>query len=357
MTPVLELLGRLEQQGVCLSLGGDRLRVRGSRTALNPADIKALRTHKTEIITLLREQGTTPVEIPLLAQQRPAELPLSFAQERLWFLAQLENTANAYNMALALRLHGPLQIETLAAALNAVVERHEVLRTTFPASDGDPRQHIIATLDVPIECIDLTHLPESGRNDPFMRALRERSARPFDLTRGPLIRAALARLAEEDNVFLLCMHHIVADGWSLGVLTRELDIAYKSMTLGQPSTAPCLSLQYADYALWQRGLAKSPEWQRQLRWWQQQLDDAPTLLGLPTDRPRPSVQDSAGGTFPLTLNDRLTTRLERLGEHHGASLFMTLLALWGVLLGRYSNEDNIVIGTPIANRHRPVVLR
>jgi amino acid adenylation domain-containing protein len=351
MTTLVELLSRLKQQGVRLGLEGDQLRVRGARTALNADDIEALRTHKTEIITLLRE--SVPVEIPLSPPQRPADLPLSFAQERLWFLAQLENTASAYNMGLALRLHGSLQAEALTAALNTVVARHEVLRTSFPARDGNPRQQIARQLDIPLDSIELSHLPEPGRIDVCMRVLREHLAHPFDMVRGPLIRAALAHLAKEDNVLFLCMHHIIADGWSLGLLTRELDAAYQSVITGQLSTMPSITLQYADYALWQRELAKSTEWQRQLLWWRQQLDGAPTLLGLPTDRPRPSEQDSAGGTFPLALNNRLTAQLERLSEQYGASLFMTVFALWAVLLGRYSSEDDIVVGTPIANRHRP----
>lgn len=306
-----------------------------------------------ELAQQIEAQGTVPVEPPLLPQPRPAELPLSFAQERLWFLAQLENTAEAYNIALALRLQGALQVEALVAALATVVGRHEILRTCFPARDGSPRQQLAEPEPVPFETIELAHLPEPERTNACMRLLREHSVQPFDLARGPLIRAVLAHIGEEGHVLLLCVHHIVADGWSLGVLTWELDAAYRSALTGQAATLPPLALQYADYAIWQRALATGNEWQQQLHWWQQQLDGAPTLLGLPTDHPRPSVQDSAGATFPFTLSEPLTSQLERLGEQHGVSLFMMLLAVWSVLLGRYSNEDDLVIGTPIANRHRP----
>lgn len=352
MMSVIELLSNLEQKGISLSLDNEQLRVQGSRTALNTDDIEALRTHKVEIIHLLHEQQSAiPMTHSLSLQQRPAELLLSFAQERLWFLAQLENTANAYNMSLGLRLHGSLQIKALTSALNTIIERHEILRTTFPSWNGKPQQHIASSFNIALDIIDFSHLPTTRRTDACMQVLHERSLQPFELTQMPLIRAVLVCLTKDDHMLLLCMHHIVSDGWSLGVLTQELDAAYQAAITDQCPTLPPLSLQYADYALWQHEFAKSAEWQKQLDWWQQQLEGTPTLLDLPTDRPRLSVQDSASGTFQLTLNNALTTQLERLGEQQGSSLFMIFFTLWAVLLGRYSNEDDFVIGTPIANRH------
>nr|VFK12474.1 MAG: amino acid adenylation domain-containing protein [Candidatus Kentron sp. LPFa] len=351
MSALTELLRKLERRGIRLDPDGDRLRVRGARDALDAADTAALRARKAEIIALLREQEM-PQEAPA-PQPRPTELPLSFAQERLWFLARMESTADAYNLALALRLQGPISPNALAEALAVVVGRHEALRTDFPARDGAPRQRIMERVSLSIEPMDFGHLPESTRLDAARAALRERAARPFDLGCGPLVRATLVGLFAQDHILLLALHHIIADGWSLGVLTRELDVAYGAILAGTaPDLAP-LELQYADYTLWQRRYAESAHWRGQLDWWQQKLQGAPTLLGLPTDHPRPPIQGSAGATVTMTLDDRLTARLERLGEQQGASLFMTLFALWSVLLARYSGEEEMVIGVPVANRHRP----
>ena len=341
-------MAKLEQRGIRLSLDGDRLRVRAPRDALNAADTDALRAHKAEIIDLLRASSSVPT-----AQPRPAALPLSFAQERLWFLAQLEGGANAYNLALLLHLRGPLDTTALADALAVVIARHEVLRTCFAATAGVPRQQISEQITIAIEPIDLSGLPRGDRLDAATTALRERAARPYDLTQGPLLRAALARLDEADQVLLIGLHHIVADGWSLTLLTQELDAAYRARLGAREPTLPPLPLQYADYALWQRRLAEGAEWRRQLDWWQAQLAGAPTLLDLPTDHPRPSVQDTAAASLPIRLNAETTARLEQLGRQHGATLFQTLLALWAVLLRRWSDVDDIVIGTPSANRHHP----
>ncbi len=353
MSTVTDLLAKLAAQGVRLSLEGDRLRVRAARDALTAADTEALREHKAEIIALLQGQSAAPEAQTPCPQARPPVLPLSFAQERLWFLAQLEGSAGAYNLALLLHLRGPVQHSALADALAAVLARHEVLRTRFPVTDGVPRQQIEAEVELSVEPIDLTGVPAAQRLDAAQAELRERAARPYDLSRGPLLRAALARLADEDQVLLLGMHHIIADGWSLGVLCRELDAAYRARLTGGEPTLPRLALQYADYALWQRRLAEGAEWRQQLHWWQEQLAGAPTLLGLPTDRPRPSVQGAAGASLPVRWDADATTRLEQLGRAHGATLFQTLLALWALLLRRYSDEDDIVIGAPVANRHRP----
>jgi amino acid adenylation domain-containing protein len=353
MTIVVELLNQLDQLGIHLGLEDGHLRVRGKKEALTADHIEALRTHKSAIVKLLGEQKAVLAENPLVARQRPSELALSFAQERLWFLTQLENTANAYNIALALQLQGSLQVEVLNNAINAVVNRYEILKTTFPTRDGIPYQRIAAQIDISLEFIELGHLSVSVRDDTCMRILREQAACSFNLAQSPLIRASLIHLAENEHVLLFCIHHIVADGWSLGVLMEELNLAYQAISSRQPASASPPMLHYADYALWQRKLSTTDEWQRQLEWWQQHLADTPTVLGLPTDHLRPLVQDGMGDTFIFGLNEALTTELERLGEQHGASLFMTIFALWAILLGRYSNEDDLVIGTPIANRHRP----
>ena len=349
MSTVADLLTRLAERGVRLSLDGDHLRVRAARDALDAADTDALRAHKAEIIDLLRAQAT----VPTAPQQRPAVLPLSFAQERLWFLAQLEGGADAYNLALLLHLCGPLDPCALADALAVVIARHEVLRTCFPAPAGVPRQQIVEPITVAIEPIDLTGLPPTDRLAAAKTALRERAARPYDLARGPLLRAALARLDAGDQVLLIGLHHIIADGWSLGLLTQALDAAYRARLSARAPTLPPLDLQYADYALWQRRLAAGAEWRRQLAWWQGQLAGTPTLLDLPTDHPRSSVQDTAAASLPIRLDAATTGRLEQLGRRHGATLFQTLLALWAVLLRRWSDADDIVIGTPSANRHHP----
>ncbi|UJB13509.1 non-ribosomal peptide synthase/polyketide synthase [Xanthomonas translucens] len=288
-----------------------------------------------------------PAIVPL---PREGDLPLSFAQQRLWFLAQLDAQADlAYAMPGGVELHGALDLAALRQALDRIVVRHEALRTTFVASGDSAIQRIApAEVGFALDCIDLRHAHDPDAD--AQRLAEQEANTPFDLEHGPLIRGRLLRLAEHRHRLLVTMHHIVTDGWSIGLLLRELGALYAAFVQGQPDPLPPLPIQYADYTLWQRRWLDGPLLQRQLDFWRDHLEGAPTLLALPTDHPRPALQDYRGDSVDLTLHADLTEALTALSQRHGTTLFMTVLAAWGALLARLSGQDEAVIGTPIANR-------
>ncbi|NOK08417.1 non-ribosomal peptide synthetase [Corallococcus exercitus] len=276
-------------------------------------------------------------------------LPLSFAQERLWFLGRLHDAPGVYNMPMALRLDGPLDVALLRASLEALVLRHESLRTTFPEGDL-PTQHIV---EEPVLTLEVQRFEASGPEDVRVQTrLRQEAERSFDLAKGPLFRALLLQLKGTCSVLVLNLHHIVSDGWSLGVLYRELSSEYHARLQDHAPNLSPLPLQYADYAAWQRQWLQGDVLQRQLDFWKEQLADAPHVLELPTDRPRPAVQRFEGATYRFTLPDSLQHLLAALGREEGATLFMTLMAGFQVLLSHYSGQRDFIVGTPIANRTR-----
>jgi aryl carrier-like protein len=288
----------------------------------------------------------------IVPASRLEPLPLSFAQQRLWFLAQLDQRAGAaYAIPGGVRLKGSLDVAALQAAMNRIVARHEALRTFFDSVDGAPVQ-LVAPPEVglALERADLSDHIEAETE--LERLAAEEAAAPFDLARGPLIRGRLIRLADDDHVLLVTMHHIVSDGWSMGVLVNEFSALYAAYSQGEPDPLAALPIQYADYAVWQRRWITGEVLQRQLDFWRKHLSDAPALLELPTDRPRPAVQDYAGESFGFELDAELTANLKALSQRHGTTLFMTLLASWAALLARLSGQLDVVIGTPVANRHR-----
>lgn len=297
--------------------------------------------------------GALPADgLPALQPRtHPADPPLSFAQERLWVLDRFETTRTAYGVPLVLRLSGPPDRDALEAALQTLTVRHAALRTTFPERDGLPRQRVAESVALPLTRHDLTAATQPDAA--LLDAIRASASRPFDLANGPLARATLFTSGEGDHALLLCLHHIIADGWSLGVLARDLDAAYRTAVAGEARMPPAASLDPVDYALWQREAAETPAWQAWLAAWCRDLDGAPTVLELPTDRPRPAIQDTACAAVKVALDAELTEALERLAEQHGASLFMVVLALWAALLARHGGGDDIVLGAPVANRHRP----
>ena len=299
---------------------------------------------------LTRARSAPELAGPVGRVERPASIPLSFAQERLWFLDRLSPEAGAaYHIGGALRLNGPLRVEALQWSLNRIVERHEALRTVFVSESGRARQEVLARCELTLMCKDLSG--EAQRETLILaEAQDERSAR-FDLSRGPLIRARLLKLSDSEHVLLLTLHHIVSDGWSLGVLWRELSELYGSRVEGRTSTLPELPVQYVDYVLWQRQWLQGELLERQLGYWRRQLENAPVCLSLPSDRPRPALQSYRGGTLDVHLGEQLTARLRELSQRHGMTLFMTLYAGLAVLLWRLSAEDDVVVGTPVANRH------
>jgi amino acid adenylation domain-containing protein len=278
-------------------------------------------------------------------------VPLSFAQRRLWFLAQLEPESAAYHIYQAQRLQGPLNVEALQKALDTVVARHEALRTTFPVQDGEPFQDVHAPSAAALRTVELCGLV-SDREAELKRILGEEVRRPFDLTQGPLFRGLLVRVGAADHVLLLTLHHIVSDGWSMGVLMDELVCAYNAACRHTAAVLPPLPVQYADYAIWERERFKGPGLRQQLAYWKQHLAGAPEALSLPLDYPRPARRTLRGAGVDHELSSALSAALHSLARQERSSLFMVLSAAFQLLLHRLSGQDDIVIGTPVAGRDR-----
>ncbi|MDI2591032.1 amino acid adenylation domain-containing protein [Pseudomonas sp. 681] len=290
---------------------------------------------------------------PIVALSRDEDLPLSFAQQRLWFLAQMGDANSAYNIPAALTLRGALNVEALQRALARIVERHETLRSRFVQLNAEPQVLVVADLTFGLVVEDLRH--EYEAQAVLQSRIDHEAAQPFDLENGPLIRGRLLVMANDEHVLLLTMHHIVSDGWSMGVLTQELMALYQAFNQGQPDPLPALSVQYGDFALWQRRWLSGDVLQRRTEYWQQALAGAPALLMVPTDRPRPAQQDYSGHSIEVQLDPALTAGLKALSQRHGTTLYMTLMAAWALLLGRLAGEQDVVIGSPAANRQRTEV--
>jgi amino acid adenylation domain-containing protein/FkbM family methyltransferase len=281
---------------------------------------------------------------------RDGTAPVSFAQQRLWFLDQLRPGSNEYNLPAALRLRGALDVESLRRSFNELVRRHETLRTTFRSVEGEPVQVIAPALAAELPLTDLSRLPAPEREAEALRLTQEEATRPFDLERGPLVRATLVRLADEEHLLLFAMHHIVSDGWSMGVLVGEISTLYKAFVKGEPSPLKELPVQYADYAVWQREWLQGETLEAQLAYWRRQLEGAPPSLELPTDFPRPDTQVTAGAVETLVLPSDLVGSLKALGRREGATLYMVLLAAFQTLLSRHTGQQDILVGSPIAGR-------
>lgn len=294
--------------------------------------------------------GAKSPAIPRRTERSSA--PLSFAQQRLWFLDQLQPGSPFYNVPKAVRLKGALDVEALHGALEALVARQESLRTTFATIGASPVQVIAPTLVLPLPVTDLSALPKSEHDEEAVRLAAEEALRPFDLARGPLVRTTLVRLGQEDHVLLLTMHHIISDGWSVGVLFRELGTLYEAFSQNKLSPLRELPIQYADYAVWQREWMQGEVLDEQLRYWRERLGGELPVLELPTDRPRPAVQSFRGTFRHVALPKELSARLKEFSQREGATLFMTLLAAFQTLLARYTGQDDIIVGSPIANRTR-----
>ena len=294
--------------------------------------------------------GHPPPTPPLLPVPRDGSVPLSFAQQRLWFLDQLEPNSAQYNVPRALRLRGGLNKEALRWSLGEILRRHEPLRSTFVVREDGPVQVISPAAQIDLPITDLACVAEGERNLEAERLARKELQRPFDLSQGPLLRAHLLRLSEEEHILLLTMHHIVSDAWSAAILSRELSIHYSARLSGLPPHLPELPVQYADFAAWQRHWLQGEVLQQQLEYWRKQLEGAPSVLHLPTDRPRPAVPTYRGAGQRILLSRELSEGVKALSRREGVTLFMTLLAAFQVLLARYSGQEDIVVGSPIANR-------
>ena len=354
METVTELLGHLASRGIKLSVNAGKLNCHAQKGTLT-SDLQAgIVAHKAALIALLE---VPQEQAPLPDAAVPQRLPLSFAQERLWFLNELDPGSTGYSVPIAVSIGGELDVAQLERAINVIIARHENLRTVFPSEDGRAYQRILERVDFQLERVDLS---QSDVNHCLSPDAREREARelcladaakPFDLAGGPLLRGKVIRLAEEEHILLLNLHHIISDGWSLGILIRELGAIMDAFRAGRNPELPPLPIQYADYAIWQRQwLEEDGVLEEQLGYWRQKLAGVPESLDLFTDHPRPNVQSFEGASYTFSMDARLTARLKAIAEEQGGTLFMVLLAAFQALLHRYTGQNDICVGAPIANR-------
>ncbi|AMO93273.1 D-alanine--poly(phosphoribitol) ligase, subunit 1 [Collimonas fungivorans] len=303
-----------------------------------------------ERIVVLQRQGAVLALPPLMPRARGTRVPLSFAQLRLWFLDQYAPGTGVYNIPTAWRIKGPLDFVTLERSLNEIIRRHEALRTTFNSEAGDAEQVIASEGRIELTMVDLSH-GENASDRPDL-LINSEAKQSFDLARGPLIRASLFRLTEQEHIFLLTVHHVIADGWSIGVLVRELNVLYRTYGSGHEPVLARLPVQYADFAIWQKEWLQGDLLQEQLDYWKRTLEGAPPVLELPTDRPRPAMLTHQGALFKFNFGAKLSLGLQQLSQSSGTTLFMVAATAFNVLLHRYSRQDDICIGYPVANRNR-----
>jgi amino acid adenylation domain-containing protein len=350
----VDFLSYLRSRDIQVFVDGARLRCNAPEGTLTPGLRAEISERKAEIISFLRLANvtTSTTSIGLVPVSRDGgNLPLSFAQQRLWFLDQLVPNNAFYNVPAAVRLTGSLNLAALKQTFNKIVLRHEALRTTFVMLEGRLVQAIAPTLTISLPVIDLRELPEAEREPQVRRLTTEEAQRPFNLSTGPLLRVTLLRLDQAEYLLMLNLHHIVSDGWSIGVLIQELGTLYTAFTSEKLSPLPELIIQYADFAHWQREWLQGEVLASQLAYWRQQLDGI-SQLNLPTDRQRPAVQTYRGATQLLQLPKSLSEALEALSQREGVTLFMTMLAAFQTLLYRYTQQEDITVGSPIANRNR-----
>ncbi len=296
-------------------------------------------------------QPDTETEISYQDDQEEVYIfPASFGQRRLWFLDQFEPDSPYYNIPSAFRLYGPFRLDVFKRAIQEIVDRHESIRTTFAASDGEPVQVIAPKLILPVPVIDLSALKAEEKETEILRRATEEARKPFNLKKGPLARVTILKAGEEDHIILLTLHHIISDGWSMGVLVAEISALYNAFSNNQPNPLPELPLQYADYAEWQNEYLQGEVLDKQLQFWKEHLGSNPPVLELPTDRPRPKILTNAGASTSRIISKKLADAIASVGKQENATLFMTLLAVFKILLARYSGQTNISVGTPIANR-------
>jgi amino acid adenylation domain-containing protein len=312
--------------------------------------LKKLRSQ--QLISAIDNGTQAPPIVPVTREQA---IPLSFAQARLWFLDQLDKESFDYKVPSLWQVTGHLEVAALEQAIAQIIQRHEVLRTNFAIVDGSPVQVINPHLAVTLPVVDLEHLPAEEQFSQVRRLTTEEAQRPFELTNDSLLRLLLLRLGKESHVLLIVIHHIVCDGWSMEIFARELSTVYAAFCTKKLSPLPKLPIQYADFAHWQRKWLSGEVYEAKFNYWQQQLAGIPPLLKLPTDRPRPPVQTFRGSAEYCELNGELTQKLKHLSQQSGTTLFMTMLAAFALLLSRYSNQEDIVVGSPIANRNHQEV--
>ena len=349
----IEFLSQLRKSGLELQVAEDRLQITAPEGVLTPDLKQELVARKQEIIEFLkaaRRQGHETSRIPSYPRDR--HILLSYAQERLWFLDRLNPGNYAYNIPGAVRMRGAVHRGYMELALNEILARHESLRTNFEMVGEEPVQVISRVKSLPLTFIDLSHLSDEEQLTEARRLVEEESRRPFDLSRDLLVRAALIKLGENDHVFVVTFHHIISDGWSRGVFTREFAAIYEAFLLGRPNPLPPLPIQYADFAQWQREWLRGERLESQLTYWKQQLSgDIPQLEAL-LDKPRPATPSLHSGHASFTLPTELCQALRRISQQEDATLFMVMLAAFKLLLHRHTGVEDIAIGSPIAGRNR-----
>ncbi|MEG4197139.1 amino acid adenylation domain-containing protein [Microcoleus sp. Pol12A5] len=350
---LVEFLSYLRSLDINIFVEGEILRCNAPEGIITP-ELRAKISHKkAEIVSFLKAANRTSsfTPTPIVPVGREGNLPLSFAQQRLWFLDQLVPNNPFYNVPAALRLTGSLNFSALQQTFNEIVRRHEALRTTLAVVSGQPVQRIAAAFHLPINVVDLRNLPKESRQTEANRLTAQEAQRSFNLSNDLLLRVTLLHLDDAEYLLMLNMHHIVSDGWSIGVLIQELGALYTAFASEKPSPLPALSIQYADFAKWQREWLQGEVLERQLAYWRQQLNGI-SMLNLPPDRPRPAIQSYRGKRQFLQLPKQLSEALETLSQREGVTLFMTMLAAFKTLLYHYAQQEDIVVGSPIANRNR-----
>ncbi len=345
------LLSHLRRHNIRLWAENDQLRYSAPKGVMTDDLLAEIKAHKSELLQHLKNADRSHRAVSLCPVDRTDTLPLSFAQERLWFLYQLFPESLAYNFSFKIRLAGILDIPALQKSLRALIDRHESLRTCFPTIDGKPVQLILDDCPVPLVEHDLTDLPEVERETAADKLIEEEFLRLFDLTHGPVVRTALLGMADQDHILVITIHHIASDAWSNSIFQRDLAAFYNAEVLQQAPTLPALPVQYADFAHWQRQWLTEEVLEDQLRYWRTHLTELPTLH-LPLDHPRPAVQTHSGSSHTFQVSKSLTQDLHALSRQAEVTLATTLLAAFQVLLGRYSGQTDIVVGMPIANRPR-----
>jgi hypothetical protein len=349
----VELFDVCVRSGIALGAEGERLHVSAPGGVLTPALRAALAQHKTELLALLRQQpmSSTPAAPPIRPVARIGDIPLSFAQEGIWFVDQLAPGGAAANSNVVMRLQGPLNLDALKWSFDELIRRHEALRTTFGLAQGRPIQVIAPAFNLELPIIPLESLPAAHKEAEVLRLAAEEAQQPFDLGCGPLLRTTLLRLAVDTYVLLLTIHHIISDGWSMGVISHEIATLYAAFIAGRPPPLPELAIQYADFAVWQRNQLNDTHLAPHIAYWTRQLADAP-MLNLPTDQPRPSVMSFQGSHLPFVLNADLKSALLALTRRESVTLFMILLTAWKALLYAYTDQTDILVGTTVANRNQ-----
>ena len=348
---VVEFLSYLNSLEIKLWLEEEKLKYQAPQGVMTAEIKQEIGTRKPEILAFLsREAQPSPnsPESVIIPVSRDEDLPLSFAQQRMWFLYQMDSQNPAYNECPAIRLTGNLNIDILEQSLNAIIQRHEILRTTFPMVEGKPIQKIAPFLKVNLLKVELKDLPIEKVEEIVAQELQK----PFDLTQSPLLRFTLFDLGYEDYILVPVIHHIIIDGWSKGILFKELSSFYQALLSNSTASLPKLPIQYADFAVWQRQWLQGEVLANQLNYWKKQLAAAPPLLELPTDKPRPPIPSFRGSSICFKIDSDVTEKLKSLSQKSGVTLFMTLLATLNTLLFRYSSQKDILVGTPTANRNR-----